>query len=99
MMPFVGSSIIYPLSQLTINFSDCRALYPSRTFDAIDHLGKGSVGTRYFYIHFHMLIVPQRDMLARFMRWLLTGYVVTFNRRHNQTWHLFRTAINRSSAK
>ena len=30
--------------------------------------------------HFHLLIVHQRDTLARFMRRLLTGYVVTFNR-------------------
>ncbi len=40
--------------------------------------------------HFHLLLVPQRDSLARFMRRLLTGYVVTFNRRHNRVGHLFQ---------
>jgi REP-associated tyrosine transposase len=40
--------------------------------------------------HLHLLIVPQRDSLARFMRRLLTGYVVTFNRRHNRVGHLFQ---------
>ncbi len=40
--------------------------------------------------HVHLLIVPQRDTLAHFMRRLLTGYVVTFNRRHRRVGHLFQ---------
>jgi REP element-mobilizing transposase RayT len=40
--------------------------------------------------HFHLLIVPQRETLAHFMRRLLTGYVVTFNRRHSRAGHLFQ---------
>ena len=31
--------------------------------------------------HFHLLLRPQRTTLSRFMRCLLTGYAVTFNRR------------------
>jgi putative transposase len=40
--------------------------------------------------HFHLLIVPQRETLAHFKRQLLTGYVVTFNRRHNRVGPLFQ---------
>lgn len=40
--------------------------------------------------HFHLLVRPTRETLARFMRRLLTGYAVTFNRRHRRSGHLFQ---------
>ncbi len=40
--------------------------------------------------HFHLLLRPRQDKLARFMRRLLTGYATTFNLRHNRSGHLFQ---------
>lgn len=40
--------------------------------------------------HAHLLLVPTQISLARFMRRLLTGYAVTFNRKHNRAGHLFQ---------
>jgi REP element-mobilizing transposase RayT len=40
--------------------------------------------------HFHLLLMPTRGALATFMRRLLTGYAVHFNRKHNRTGHLFQ---------
>jgi REP element-mobilizing transposase RayT len=40
--------------------------------------------------HFHLLLMPTRTTLASFMRRLLTGYAVHFNRQHNRTGHLFQ---------
>jgi len=40
--------------------------------------------------HFHLLVVATQISLARFMRRLLTGYAVTFNRKHNRAGHLFQ---------
>jgi REP element-mobilizing transposase RayT len=40
--------------------------------------------------HFHTLLMPTATPLASFMRRLLTGYAVTFNRRHNRCGHLFQ---------
>lgn len=40
--------------------------------------------------HFHLLLMPTRGTLATFMRRLLTGYAVYFNREHNRTGHLFQ---------
>ncbi|MBE0616600.1 MAG: transposase, partial [Proteobacteria bacterium] len=38
--------------------------------------------------HFHLLLRPHEETLAAFMRRLLTGYSVTFNRRHRRSGHL-----------
>ncbi len=40
--------------------------------------------------HFHLLLMPTEQSLARFMRRLLTGYAVYFNRRHLRSGHLFQ---------
>jgi REP element-mobilizing transposase RayT len=40
--------------------------------------------------HVHLLLRPRRETLATFMRRLLTGYAVTFNRRHHRAGHLFQ---------
>ena len=40
--------------------------------------------------HFHLLIIPTTETLARIMRRLLTGYAVSFNLRHNRSGHLFQ---------
>ncbi|MCD6475978.1 MAG: transposase [Anaerolineaceae bacterium] len=40
--------------------------------------------------HFHLLLRPHTVELSRFMRRLLTGYAVTFNRRHKRSGHLFQ---------
>ncbi|MEJ2201818.1 MAG: transposase, partial [Desulfuromonadaceae bacterium] len=40
--------------------------------------------------HFHLLLRPGHAGLAQLMRRLLTGYAVSFNRRHNRSGHLFQ---------
>ncbi|MDA3926894.1 MAG: transposase, partial [Kiritimatiellae bacterium] len=40
--------------------------------------------------HFHLILRPHTIELSRFMRRLLTGYAVTFNRRHNRSGHVFQ---------
>jgi REP element-mobilizing transposase RayT len=40
--------------------------------------------------HFHLLLRPMQNKLAMLMRRLLTGYAVTFNRRHKRVGHLFQ---------
>jgi len=38
--------------------------------------------------HFHLLLMPTATPLSSFMRRLLTGYAVSFNRRHQRSGHL-----------
>ena len=40
--------------------------------------------------HFHLLLKTGKLPIATVMRRLLTGYAVTFNRRHHRTGHLFQ---------
>lgn len=40
--------------------------------------------------HFHLLLRPLQKPLATFMRRLLTGYAVYFNRRHKRSGHLYQ---------
>ena len=40
--------------------------------------------------HIHLLLLPTATPLAVFMRSLLTGYAVVFNRRHQRSGHLFQ---------
>lgn len=40
--------------------------------------------------HLHLLLRPRRSRLAPFMRRLLTGYAIYFNRRHKRSGHLFQ---------
>jgi len=40
--------------------------------------------------HFHLLLRPHKMSLSHLMRRLLTGYAVTFNRRHERSGHLFQ---------
>lgn len=40
--------------------------------------------------HFHLLLMPTEQPLARLMRRLLTGYAVVFNLRHKRSGHLFQ---------
>jgi REP-associated tyrosine transposase len=40
--------------------------------------------------HFHLLLKTGRNAIATVMRRLLTGYAVTYNRRHRRTGHLFQ---------
>lgn len=40
--------------------------------------------------HFHLLLMPTSTPLSFFMRRLLTGYAVSFNRRHKRSGHLFQ---------
>lgn len=40
--------------------------------------------------HIHLLLRLRRIYLGKFMRRLLTGYAVTFNRRHQRSGHLFQ---------
>ena len=54
-----------------------------------------STGTRVFAWclipnHFHLLVRSGADGLPTFMRRLLTGYAIAFNRRHRRVGHLFQ---------
>ena len=40
--------------------------------------------------HFHLLLMPTTTSLAVFMRRLLTGFAVSFNRRNRRSGHLFQ---------
>jgi len=40
--------------------------------------------------HFHLLLRPNRSTLQQFMRRLLTGYAISFNKRHRRSGHLFQ---------
>jgi len=40
--------------------------------------------------HFHLLLMPTSTTLSSFMRRLLTGYAVSFNRHNNRSGHLFQ---------
>lgn len=40
--------------------------------------------------HFHLLLRPNRIPLHQFMRRLLTGYAICFNKRHQRSGHLFQ---------
>jgi putative transposase len=40
--------------------------------------------------HFHLLLKTGKNAIATVMRRVLTGYAVTFNRRHGRTGHLFQ---------
>jgi len=40
--------------------------------------------------HVHLLLMPTETSLASMMRRLLTGYAVSFNRRHKRSGHLFQ---------
>lgn len=40
--------------------------------------------------HLHLLLRPVKTSLSSFMRRLLTGYAVTYNRRHKRSGHLFQ---------
>jgi putative transposase len=40
--------------------------------------------------HAHFLLLPERSKLSLFMRRLLTGHAVQFNRRHQRSGHLFQ---------
>lgn len=40
--------------------------------------------------HFHLLLMPTTTPLSHFMRRLLTGYAVSFNRRNKRSGHLFQ---------
>lgn len=40
--------------------------------------------------HVHLLLLPTATPLAVFMRRLLTGYAIAFNRRHQRSGHLFQ---------
>ena len=40
--------------------------------------------------HFHLLLMPTSTALSSFMRRLLTGYAVSFNRHNKRSGHLFQ---------
>ena len=57
------------------------------------HAGRGSFHVYAFSLmpnHFHLLVRPLDIGLATFMRRVLTGYAVYFNRRHKRSGHLFQ---------
>lgn len=55
--------------------------------------GEGRVGCYAFAFlsnHAHLLVRTGTTPLAGVMRWLLTGYAVSFNKRHKRAGHLFQ---------
>jgi putative transposase len=49
--------------------------------------------------HFHLLLLPKSIELKQFMRRLLTGYAVNFNKRHRRADMFSRIVINPLSAR
>ncbi len=57
------------------------------------HANKESIHMYAFSLmpnHFHLLVRPLSTCLAAFMRRVLTGYAIYFNRRHKRSGHLFQ---------
>jgi len=69
---------------------DDKALFVERLSTLLIATGTECLAWALLSNHFHLLLRPQSTKLATFMRRLLTGYAVVFNRRHGRSGHLFQ---------
>ncbi|MBW6512510.1 MAG: transposase [Desulfuromonadaceae bacterium] len=69
---------------------DDKALFVERLSKLLIATGTECLAWALMSNHFHLLLRPQSTKLSLFMRRLLTGYAVVFNRRHQRSGHLFQ---------
>lgn len=67
-----------------------RQLFTDRLFSLLSETGVRCYAWALLSNHFHLLLMPTSTPLSRFMRRLLTGYAVSFNRRNKRAGHLFQ---------
>lgn len=72
------------------NDEEDRAFFVNRFSALLKETGARCYAWALIPNHFHLLLMPTCGNLASFMRRLLTGYAVYFNRRHGRTGHLFQ---------
>lgn len=67
-----------------------RRLFVDRLFSLLSETGVRCYAWALLSNHFHLLLMPTSTPLSYFMRRLLTGYAVSFNRRNKRSGHLFQ---------
>lgn len=67
-----------------------RQLFVDRLFSLLSETGVRCYAWAFLSNHFHLLLMPTSTPLSYFMRRLLTGYAVSFNRRNKRSGHLFQ---------
>ena len=67
-----------------------RQLFVDRIFSLCSETGVSCYAWTLLSNHLHLLLMPTSTSLSFFMRRLLTGYAVTFNRRNKRSGHLFQ---------
>ena len=72
------------------NDDNDRQLFVDRLFSLCAETGVRCYSWALLSNHFHLLVIPTSTPLSFFMRRLLTGYAVSFNRRNKRSGHLFQ---------
>lgn len=67
-----------------------RQLFVNRFASLLSETGVHCYAWALLSNHFHLLLMPTTTTLSHFMRRLLTGYAVSFNRRNKRSGHLFQ---------
>jgi REP element-mobilizing transposase RayT len=67
-----------------------RQLFVDRFFSLLSETDVRCYAWSLLSNHFHLLLMPTSTPLSNFMRRLLTGYAVSFNRRNKRSGHLFQ---------
>lgn len=67
-----------------------RQLFVDRLFSLLSETGVRCYAWALLSNHAHLLLMPTVTPLSYFMRRLLTGYAVSFNRRNKRSGHLFQ---------
>lgn len=67
-----------------------RQLFLARLASLLSETGVRCYAWALLSNHFHLLVMPTTTPLSLFMRRLLTGYAVSFNRRNKRAGHLFQ---------
>lgn len=67
-----------------------RQLFIDRLFSLLSETGVRCYAWALLSNHAHLLLMPTATPLSYFMRRLLTGYAVSFNRRNKRSGHLFQ---------
>jgi REP element-mobilizing transposase RayT len=67
-----------------------RQLFVARFVSLLSETGVRCYAWALLSNHFHLLLMPTSTPLSHFMRRFLTGYAVSFNRRHKRSGHLFQ---------
>jgi len=67
-----------------------RQLFAARFSTLLSETGMRCYAWALLSNHLHLLLMPTTTSLSHFMRRLLTGYAVSYNRRHKRSGHLFQ---------